>query len=129
MATFRQFEDIQAWKDSMVLAEAVYSASREGPFAKDFGLRDQMRRAAVSVSSNIAEGFERDSKTEFVRFLAIAKGSVGELRSQLYLANRQGYLDDENFGRLRGLALDVSRKIARLAEYLRNDKELEHARV
>ena len=129
MATFRQFEDIQAWKDSMVLAEAVYSASREGPFAKDFGLRDQMRRAAGSVSSNIAEGFERDSKTEFVRFLAIAKGSVGELRSQLYLANRQGYLDDENFGRLRGLALDVSRKIARLAEYLRNDKELEHARA
>ena len=129
MATFRQFEDIQAWKDAMVLADAVYSASREGPFAKDFGLRDQMRRAAVSVSSNIAEGFERDSKTEFVRFLAIAKGSVGELRSQLYLANRQGYLDDETFERLRALAFDVSRKIARLAEDLRTDNELETPRA
>ena len=121
MATIRQFEDIQAWKDSMVLADAVYSVSREGSFAKDFGLRDQMRRAAVSISSNIAEGFERESKTEFIRFLSIAKGSAGELRSQLYLAHRQGYLTDEQFNGLYAQSLSVSRKIARFSDYLRSD--------
>jgi len=121
MATVQKFEDIQAWKDSMVLADAVYSASNTGPFAKDFGLRDQMRRAAVSISSNIAEGFERNSKPEFIRFLSIAKGSAGELRSQLYLAHRQGYLTDEAFNDLYSSVFDVSRKIAKFAEYLRND--------
>lgn len=121
MATFRQFEDIQAWKDSMLLAEAVYAESRTGAFSKDFALRDQMRRAAVSVSSNIAEGFERTTKTEFVRFLAIAKGSVGELRSQLHLAHRLGYLSDKQAAALRTAALSTSRKIAALSSYLQND--------
>lgn len=105
----------------MVLADAVYSTSNMGPFAKDFGLRDQMRRAAVSISSNIAEGFERNSKPEFIRFLAIAKGSAGELRSQLYLAHRQGYLTDDSFNALYAKVLDVSCKISRFIEYLRND--------
>ena len=121
MATFRQFEDIQAWKDSIALAEAVYAASRQGAFAKDFGLRDQMRRAAVSVSSNIAEGFERMSKQEFVRFLSIAKGSVGELRSQLHLARRLGYLPEEQANNLHALAISTGRKIARLSAYLQAD--------
>ena len=121
MATIRKFEDIEAWKDSMVLADAMYSASNQGPFAKDFGLRDQMRRAAVSISSNIAEGFERNSKPEFIRFLTIAKGSAGELRSQLYLAHRQGYLTDDSFNALYAQVFDVSRKISRFVEYLRND--------
>lgn len=121
MATIRKFEDIEAWKDSMVLADAMYSASNQGPFAKDFGLRDQMRRAAVSISSNIAEGFERNSKPEFIRFLTIAKGSAGELRSQLYLAHRQGYLTDDSFNALYAQVFDVSRKISRFIEYLRND--------
>ena len=105
----------------MVLADAMYSASNQGPFAKDFGLRDQMRRAAVSISSNIAEGFERNSKPEFIRFLTIAKGSAGELRSQLYLAHRQGYLTDDSFNALYAQVFDVSRKISRFIEYLRND--------
>ena len=121
MPTVRRFEDIEAWKDSMILADAVYSASNAGAFAKDFGLRDQMRRAAVSISSNIAEGFERNSKTEFIRFLAIAKGSAGELRSQLYLARRQGYVTDEVFNNLYSQVFGVSGKISRFAEYLRND--------
>ena len=121
MATFRQFEDIQAWKDSIALAEAVYGASRQGAFSKDFGLRDQMRRAAVSVSSNIAEGFERMSKQEFVRFLSIAKGSVGELRSQLHLARRLGYLTEEQANELHALAISTGRKIARLSAYLQAD--------
>ena len=121
MATFRQFEDIQAWKDSIALAEAVYAASRQGSFAKDFGSRDQMRRAAVSVSSNIAEGFERMSKQEFVRFLSIAKGSAGELRSQLHLARRLGYLTEERANELHALAISTGRKIARLSAYLQAD--------
>ena len=121
MPTIRQFEDIQAWKDAMALAGAVYSASRDGLFVKDFGLRDQMRRAAISISSNIAEGFERDSTPEFIRFLAIAKGSSGELRSQLYLARQQGYVSAEMFESLHSMSLEVSRKIARLSAYLRNN--------
>ena len=122
MATFRQFEDIQAWKDSMSLAESVYLASQRGAFSKDFALRDQMRRAAISVSSNIAEGFERTSPQEFARFLSIAKGSVGELRSQLHLARRLGYLTDEQAESLHNLALSTSRKIAKLILYLQNPK-------
>lgn len=123
MATFRQFEDIQAWKDSMSLAESVYLASQHGAFSKDFALRDQMRRAAISVSSNIAEGFERTSSQEFARFLSIAKGSVGELRSQLHLARRLGYLTDEQAESLHNLALSTGRKIAKLILYLQNPKQ------
>ena len=82
MATIKRFEDIEAWKKARELTREVYRHSKVGPFSKDFGLRDQIRRAAVSVMSNIAEGFERGGNKEFMQFLAIAKGSVGEIESQ-----------------------------------------------
>ena len=121
MPRFRQFEDIEAWQKARQLANEVYQASEEGRFAREFGLRDQMRRAAVSVLSNIAEGFERDSPAEFIRFLAIAKGSVGELRAQLYLAADQDYIAPSLFQHLHEQATQVSKMLAGLISYLRRD--------
>lgn len=83
----RRFEDLRAWKKAKELALAVYKATEGGRFGRDFGLRDQIRRAAVSVMSNIAEGFDRYSRAEFRHFLSIARGSVSEVRSQLHLAH------------------------------------------
>ncbi len=85
MATIERFEDIKAWQAARDLVSAVYRVSGRGKFEKDFGLRDQIRRASVSAMSNIAEGFERCSDREFHRFLYIAKGSAGEVRSQLFV--------------------------------------------
>lgn len=90
MATFRRFEEIDAWKQARELTCEVYRVSRRKAFSKDFALRDQIRRAAISISSNIAEGYERDSRKAFLHFLSIAKGSAGEVRSQLYVALDEG---------------------------------------
>ncbi len=121
MPTIRKFEDLQAWKDAIALADAIYAETRAPAFAKDFGLVDQMRRAAVSVSSNIAEGFERESNQEFVRFLSIAKGSAGELRSQLHVAKHAGHIDDERFAELYALLSETGRRLAHFISYLQND--------
>ncbi len=119
MATFRSFEDLKVWQTARKLTFEIYKASSLGPFSKDFGLHDQIRRSSVSVMSNIAEGFERDGTREFVQFLAIAKGSVGEVRSQLYVAEDQGYLNKETLDSLFGLAIQTSRMIRGLMNYLR----------
>lgn len=124
MARIQQFEDIEAWQKARLLAADIYVCSRRGLFARDFALCNKMRAAAVSVMSNIAEGFERDGNREFVQFLAIAKGSCGELRSQLCVARDQDYLSPEDFGRLAGLARETSRIIAGLMRYLRSSKRL-----
>ena len=92
MASFRTFEEIEAWKKSRELVRAIYQATSLGAFSTDYGLRDQIRRASVSIMSNIAEGFEREGTKEFVQFLSIAKASAGEVRSQLYVALDQGYI-------------------------------------
>lgn len=118
MATIERFEDITAWQKARALSSAIYTDSRTGSLAKDFGLRDQLRSAAVSIMSNIAEGFERDGNREFVQFLATAKGSCGEVRSQLYTALDQGYLDQARFDHLTALAQETSRLIAGLMRYL-----------
>ena len=92
MASFKTFEEIDACQKSRELTKQVYRITAEGSFARDYGLKDQIRRAAVSIMSNIAEGFERSGTGEFTQFLATAKGSAGEVRSQLYVALDQGYL-------------------------------------
>lgn len=104
MATIERFEDIKAWQTARDLVSAVYRVSGKGKFEKDFGLRDQIRRASVSVMSNIAEGFERCSDREFHRFLYIAKGSAGEVRSQLFVALDLGYMTSDEFNDLRARA-------------------------
>src|SRR6202012_3122572 len=99
--TITQFEDIEAWKLGRELTRAIYRVSKAGEFGRDFALRDQIRRAAVSVTSNIAEGFERGGNREFVQALAVAKGSAGEVRSQLYVALDEGYIREAEFTELR----------------------------
>lgn len=122
MATFQKFEDIEAWQRARKLTREIYTVSNENPFSKDFGLRDQIRKASVSIMSNIAEGFERGGTKEFIQFLSIAKGSSGELRSQLYVALDQRYLKEEMFDRLLVTALETSRMISGLINYLRKSK-------
>jgi four helix bundle protein len=119
MATFHRFEEIVAWQKAKSLASEVYRVSAQGPLSRDVFLRDQMRRAAVSSMSNIAEGFERDGLKEFLQFLSVAKGSVGEIRSQLYLVEEQSLLPRADVRRLSALATETSRTIAGLMKYLR----------
>ena len=114
-----RFEDLKSWQQGRELARMVYDLTHRSSFSKDFALRDQIRRAVISITSNIAEGFERDGRQEFSQFLSIAKGSCGEVRSQLYLAEDQGYLEDQEALQLRALAFSISRLIAGLMNYLR----------
>jgi four helix bundle protein len=95
-----RFEDFIAWQKARLLTAKIYKVSGEGAFSRDFGLKDQMRRAAVSIMSNIAEGFERGRPSEFHQFLSIAKASCAELRSQLYVAFDADYLKKELFNEL-----------------------------
>lgn len=119
MASFRTFEEIEAWKKSRELVRAIYQATSLGAFSKDYGLRDQIRRASVSIMSNIAEGFEREGTREFVQFLSIAKASAGEVRSQLYVALDQGYIGQMQFEELSSKASEVSKMISGLITYLK----------
>ncbi len=119
MATFKAFEQIDAWQKSRELTKEIYRITRQGSFARDFGLRDQIRRASVSIMSNIAEGFERSGTGEFTQFLSTAKGSAGEVRSQLYVALDQEYLPRNAFDALSKSAAEISRMISGLMKYLR----------
>src|SRR5882724_6158505 len=89
----KNFEDLEIWKDARALTREIYQLTRDSKCSKDFALRDQIRRAAISVMSNIAEGFERGGNQEFIQFLYVAKASCGEVRSQLYVALDQAYID------------------------------------
>ena len=114
MAKVQSFEDLVAWQKARVLASDIYRTTRAGEFSKDFGLASQIRRAAVSVLSNIAEGFERGGRPEFHQFLVIAKGSCAEVRSQLYVALDADYLDRSQFQRLYEKTAELGRIIGGL---------------
>jgi four helix bundle protein len=116
--TIEQFEDIEAWKLGRELTRAIYRVSKSGEFSRDYALRDQIRRAAISITSNIAEGFERGGNREFLQALAIAKGSAGEVRSQLYTACDESYISDAEFEGLRNQCLKVSRTLSGFMTYL-----------
>jgi four helix bundle protein len=113
MATIQKFEDLICWQKSRELTKGVYKALAK---CTDHGFRDQIQRASVSIMSNIAEGFERGTQTEFLNYLFIAKGSAGEVRAQLYVGIDVGYLNIETFKYLNGLALDCSRLIQSFTE-------------
>src|SRR3989344_1793492 len=116
MATIQKFEDLIAFQKARELAKSIYKEFR---YCKDPGFKDQITRASVSVLSNIAEGFERGTKQEFLNYLYIAKGSAGEVRAQLYVALDAGYLDSEMFKRLNRLTRDCSVLIYRLSQSLK----------
>jgi four helix bundle protein len=122
MATFKSFEEIEAWQKARELTREIYSVTNQGLFLKDYGLRDQIRRAAVSVLSNIAEGDERGGTAEFAQFLSIAKGSAGEVKAPLYVALDASYITSEVFDRLYSLSDETSRMIGGLMGYLRGSK-------
>jgi four helix bundle protein len=105
----KRFEDLIAWQKARVLTKAIYEVTRQSAFSKDFGLSGQIQRAAVSIMSNVAEGFERGKRGEFHQFLSIAKSSCAELRSQLYVAFDAGYLNKELFQKLLTQSEEVGR--------------------
>jgi four helix bundle protein len=119
VSKIERFEDIIAWQKARHLTKEIYTSSRIGPFARDFGLRDQIQRASVSTMSNIAEGFERGGDKEFIQFLSNSKGSCGEVRSHLYVAFDQSYLTQAKFDSLYAQTTEVSRLIAGFMAYLR----------
>ncbi len=115
----KRFEEIKVWQDARVLTKHIYDISKVGLFSKDYGLRDQIQRASVSVMSNIVEGYERDSNREFTKFLSYSKGSAGEVRSLLYVALDQEYLNQSNFNDLTDNCLNISKQISGFQSYLR----------
>lgn len=112
-----RFEDIEAWKEGRLLVADVYSALSK---TRDYGFRDQMQRAAVSITSNIAEGFDRGTNREFIQFLVIARGSASEVRSQAYNALDLGYIDPKSFDNLCIKCDTISNLINGFIRYLRN---------
>jgi four helix bundle protein len=122
MAKIQRFEDLIAWQKARELTKKTCEMSRQGNFARDFDLAGQIRRAAVSIMSNIAEGFEREGQREFRQYLSIAKGSCAELRSQLYVAFDCGYLSDGDFANLLKQAEEVGRIIGGLRLSIRKSQ-------
>ena len=126
MAKVEHFEDLEVWKLARKLTGKIYSLSRAGAFAKDFGFRDQMCRAAVSIVSNIAEGFERRSNSQFAQFLHIANGSAGEVRAQLYIALDLCYISQEQFRDVFNDIVRIGKMLTSLTRHLRTTKPLNH---
>lgn len=122
MAKIERFEDILSWQKARELTREIYALSKQGEFARDFSLKDQVRRASISIMSNIAEGFERGGDKEFIQFLSTAKGSSGEVRSQLYVALDQGYLTEQQFQQSYLHSEEVSRLLAGFMDYLRQSE-------
>ncbi|ADJ27037.1 MULTISPECIES: four helix bundle protein [Pseudomonadota] len=120
MSAFQRFEDIEAWQKARELTKAIYALSNDGQFSRDFGLRDQVRRASVSIMSNIAEGFGRGGNKEFIQFLSTAKGSASEVQAQLYVALDAGYINQDQFQKLYSETEATARMIAGLLRYLQN---------
>lgn len=121
-----KFEDLEIWKLSIDLVKKIYELTREKEFAKDFSFKDQIRRAVISISSNIVEGFEKNNNNEFIHYLKIAKGSAGEVMNQLYIGKVLFYISDSQFQTMQEHLFILSRKIGAFIAYLqrkRNEKE------
>ena len=122
MGTIQRFEDMEAWQKARELTKTIYAVSNDDQFSRDFGLRDQIRRASVSIMPNIAEGFGRSGNKEFIQFLSIAKGSASEVQAQLYVTLDAGYISQEQFQKLYSGTEKTARLIGGLLRYLRNNE-------
>ena len=121
-----RFEDLEIWKRALKVTKEIYDLISEKKFSRDFALVDQIKRAIISVSSNIVEGFEKNNNNEFIRFLKIAKGSVGEVRNQLYIALVIGYISQQAFNQINQELEDLAGQIGGFIIYLdskRKNKE------
>lgn len=123
MSKINRFEDIKAWQKAREISKQVYVVTSTGMFSRDFGLKDQIRRAAVSVMSNIAEGYARKTNREFAYFLFISHGSLAEIQSLSYVALDQGYIDRPSFERTYSLCDEVSKMLSGLITYLSRRKQ------
>jgi len=119
MATLKSFEDIQAWQQARALSKVIFDLANNGAFSKDYSLKDQINRSSGSIMDNIAEGFERDGNKEFMLFLSYAKGSAGEVRSQLYRALDRGYISTEEHCKISDQILTISKMLSSLITYLK----------
>jgi four helix bundle protein len=119
MSTAKRFEELDVWIKSRDLSVMIYKITNEEEFNKDFGLKDQLRRASVSIVSNIAEGFERNGTKEFIQFLSFAKGSAGEIRTQLHIAKEIKYINEKTFTSLNEKTTEVSKMLSGLMNYLK----------
>ncbi len=122
----KRFEDLEIWKLSLKITKEIYDFTAKKDFSKDFKLRDQIRGAVISISSNIVEGFEKNNNNEFIRFLKIAKGSVGEVRNQLYIALAVNYINQEEFNEINKDLENLAGQIGGFIVYLerkRRNKE------
>jgi four helix bundle protein len=120
MATWKKFEDIEAWQESRVLCKKIFELFQKEPANRDFSLKDQMFRASGSIMDNIAEGFERDGRKEFIQFLSYSKASSGEVISQLYRCLDRKYLSTNEFENLKEETEKIGNKIGGLMRYLKN---------
>lgn len=123
-----RFEDLRVWQAARALTREVYTVTNRGAFAKDFALKDQIRRAAISIMSNIAEGFESRTRPRFVNYLGIAKASAAEVRCQLYVALDQGYLDQDTFDTMTDTADKIARQAYHLIRHLKQSKTPDRVR-
>jgi four helix bundle protein len=121
MATVKNFEDLKVWQKARDLAGCVYALTRKEKFSRDFGLRDQIQKAAGSVMHNIAEGFEAGYDSEFIRFLRMARRSAGEVQSELYLALDSGHITSEELKKAYDLAVETKKLINGMISYLSKD--------
>jgi four helix bundle protein len=119
-----KFEDLKIWQIALKITKEIYELTNKKEFSKDFSLRDQIRRAIISVSSNIVEGFEKNNNNEFIRFLKIAKGSIGEARNQLYIALAVKYIDQDEFDKLNNELIELANQVGKLISYLEKNKKL-----
>ena len=122
MATIQKFEDLEIWKKSRLLSNKIYPLTFKEPISKDFRIKDQMRGSVGSIMDNIAEGFERGSKLEFINSLTIAKGETGELKSQLYRCLDNNYITQNLFDELYNLADQLTKMITSFISYLNKSK-------
>ena len=120
---YKKFEDLPVWKLSLKITKIIYDLTSKQKFSKDFKLRDQIRGAIISVSSNIVEGFEKNNNNEFVRYLKIAKGSNGEVKNQLYIALAVSYITKEEFAEALELLEELAKQIGGLIKYLQAFKK------
>lgn len=119
-----KFEDLEIWKLSLKVVESIYKLVSKESFKRDFGIKDQLTRAAVSINSNIAEGFEKNNNNEFVRYLKISKGSTGELKSQLLVCKKINYIDETEYKNIESNIESLRNQLARFINYLEKNKKI-----
>ena len=124
MSKIHRFEDIEAWQMARTLTVEVYQFTQQEVFGRDYGMKDQIRRASVSIMNNIAEGFERGSNKDFAKFLFISRGSAGEVRSLLYVAKDLGYISEEEFENNKELCCRIAGALWGLIQHLRKTSSL-----